>query len=267
MKKYILLLIISLVCGNFIYSQEVKDSLKENTSKSIFYDKLSPKESWELHKKQYSQKLKAKGFSVNEIDKKLIIYDKQKDKFLENLIEQRKIAKLNRHNAEILRVEAETRKKEATVQRQKAKKLRDEAETRRKQAENQRKLAEKWRNSFENVITEKITLTSSNPDIETISFELKNKASLIFKINGDLNSGTTLIEIFNPNGTMEDNFILKYQSNQANKETELKPNLKSLSKLINDADVGIWQLKVHTQKSVGYINISIDKNINETAED
>ncbi len=246
--------------GNYIFSQEVKDSLKVNVNKPIYYDKLSPEESWELHKKQYSQKLKAKGMSADKIEKKLKVYNKQRDNFLENIIAQRKIAESNRNNAEMLRDEANN-------QRLKAKKLRDEAKTRRKKAETERKLTKKWRNSFKNIITKKITLNSLESDVEPITFELKKEASLIFKIDGEIKSGITLIELFSPNGIMKDKFILEYQSSQTNKRTELKPNLKSFSKLINDADVGLWQIIINSQKSEGYINLSIDKNINESTED
>jgi len=239
-----------------MFCQETKDSLKDKTTKPIFYDKLSPDESWEIHKKNYIKKLKTKGITVDEIEKEITTYEKQKDNFLKNLKEQRKNAATNRNNAAKRRVEAEVRRNQATIQRHKDEKRRDEAKIRRKQAE-------EWRNSFENIITKEIIVSSQSSDIAPIIFKVKKKTSLIFRVNGKVNSGTTLIEFFNPIGEKEGQFLLEHKSNPelTKEDALLKSTSVSLNKLISDSEVGNWQINISSQKSEGIMTISVAQHI------
>lgn len=125
-SKLLLLLLIGMTSNSIMFCQKTIDSLKEETTKPIFYDKLSPDESWELHKINCRKKLKAKGLTVDEIEKEIASYEKQKDHFLENLMAERK-------NTARRRVEAEMRRDEAVIQRRKEEKRKDEAKIRRQQ--------------------------------------------------------------------------------------------------------------------------------------
>ena len=111
MRKSRLILSLFISLNGLLYSQKKKDTLLIDIVKEIYYDELSPEESWRIHKMNYIKTLKAKGLTPNEIEEKVKAYEKQKDKFIKNIEKQRKIARLNRQNASIRRNEAEERKK------------------------------------------------------------------------------------------------------------------------------------------------------------
>lgn len=275
MKKSAILLFILFMSTGSLFSQVVKDSLGGNFIYPRFYDRMSPEESWEIHKEAYIKQLKAKGLTANEIKKEVADYEKQKSKFLKNVIKQRKLAAIRRENAEKLRGEAEIRRKQAAIQRQNAEKLRDEGEIRRtqaailrKEAEVQRKRAEEWRDSFETIFTKRITFSSQSDNIKPIIIKIDKKTSLLFSVTGRISSGNTLIEIFNPNGSKEGELSLEYTKKSNSTSGELsKSTAAALNKTISDSEVGDWQIKILPKESEGTVDISVAKYIKPTVDE
>ncbi len=145
MKKSTILLFVLFLSTGSLFCQVAKDSLTDNFINPVFYDRMSPEESWKIHKEAYVKQLKSDGLKANEIENKITLYDKQKKEFLENIIKQKKLAALQRKEAEKLRVQAEIQRKQADVQSQKAERLREQADEQRKQADILRLQAEENR--------------------------------------------------------------------------------------------------------------------------
>ena len=302
MKKSLILFFIGCLSFGFLSGQIVKDSLGGIFIYPQFHDNFSAEESWEIHKEAYIKQLKAEGLTVDEIEKKMEIYEQKKKEFIEKINEQRKIATLQRAQAEeqrkiaakqraqaeeqrkiaaiqreeatIQRQEAEEQRKqvaiqrkEATTQRAQAKEQRrlaaiqrQEAAIQRAQAEEQRKLAEEWRNSFERILTKKMNITPQSKNVEPIVFEVNKRSNLHFSIQGEIITGTTLIEIFNPDGKKEGELSLENTNTKGGSNSEsqaINATSGSINKTISDAKTGNWQIRVSPEKSEGTVHISV----------
>jgi cell wall-associated NlpC family hydrolase len=301
-----------------MYCQIANDSLGGNYIYPIFYESFSAEESWEIHKEAYIKQLKAKGLTVDEIEKKIIAYEKQKEEFIAQIYEQRRLAAIQRKEAdkqrmqaEIQRAKANEQRKQAVIQRAKADKQRKQAivqskiadeqrkqadiqrakadeqrqradiqrakaneqrklaDIQRAKADKQRKKAEEWRNSFENILTENIKLSSQSVNIKPILFKVNKKTSLLFGIKGKISSGSTLIEIFNPSGKKKGELSLEHKttSGSTGENEFFKSTSGYLNKTISDSEVGDWQIKISSQKSEGIVNITVAQYVKPTVDE
>lgn len=152
MKKSLILLFILFASNSFLFCQVKKDSLGGNYIHLQFFDSFSPEEGWEIHKQAYLKQLKAEGLTANEIEKKITIYEKQKEQFIAQVYEQRRLADIQikkadeqRKLADIQRAKADEQRKEADAQRKKADEQRMQADMLRKKADEQRAQAAEQR--------------------------------------------------------------------------------------------------------------------------
>ncbi len=289
-KGFTLLLLILFTSHGLLFSQGTKDSLGGSYIYPQFHDSFSAEESWQIHKEAYVKQLKAEGLSDDEIEQMIATYEKKKEKFIAKAAMQRKQAEVQREKAEeqraraeVLRQKADEQRKQAeiirkqaeesrsmhAVEREKADKLRKEAEVQRKKAEvarqhadEARKKAEALRNSFENMLTEKITISKQSSTIDPITFKIDRATTLHFSINGSISSGLTFIEIFNPSGKKEGELSLEHKNKSAMEDDELlKFTSGALHKTISDTAVGNWSIKVSAQNAEGTVHLSVARYV------
>lgn len=285
--RAILFISILFTSSCYILSQEPNDTLKEDNVYPQFYEYFSVEESWQIHKEAYRKKLEAMGLSEDEITKKMLEYENQKEEFIEKIKEQRLLAEKERQLAEIQRKKAEEQRQLAEIQRQEAEEQRKQveaqremaeeeqrmaeeqrklAEVQRELAEEQRKLAEEWRKSVINLYDADLTISDNDSKSKSINIKIAEKHTLFFNINGSIESGNVLIEIFNPDGKREGELSLQHP-----KESVQKTDINfsngtsgSINKTINAPEIGDWIIKITPIKSIGNIHISVAQYIKPT---
>lgn len=166
---------------------------------------------------------------------------------------------IQREKAEIQRAIAEEQRGLAEIQRLKANEQRKLADIQRLKADEQRKEVEKWKNSFDNILNEKITLSGQLVNAKPLIFKVTKKSALLIYINTEISSGTTLIEIFNPNEKKVAELLVEHKTTSGLIEENnfFKSTSGILNKTISDPEVGNWQIKISSQKSEGIANISV----------
>lgn len=300
-KGSAILVLIFFICNGFLFGQVTNDSLGGSAIYPQFYDDFSAEESWQIHKEAYIKQLKKKGLTASELENKIAVYEENKKAFIENIKEQKKLAAIQRKEAEklraaakvqrkeaeklrevaaeqrkqagILRKEAADRRSEFAAIREQAEVVRKEASIQRKNAETQRKLAaiqrkeakklraeaQKLRNSFDNILTKKITFTHQSANIKPIRINVDKKTNLHFSLHGTIRSGDTLVEIFNPKGKKEGELSLEHNTTTTpNKQNAFSATTSgSFNKTISNADIGQWQIKITANKSEGNVNVSV----------
>jgi len=265
MKKSAFLLLILLVNSAFAFSQIKKDSLEVNyiyppnpPNPPNLYDGFTPKESWDIHKAAYIKQLKAKGVTEEEFKKSLIDYENQKEEFLARVKEQQRIAELQRKK------DAEQREKDA-IQREKDAIQREKDATERAKADEQREKSQEWRKNAEDILIKNIALSNQSSGSQPITFNVTSKTTLYVGIRAHINSGSTLIEIYNPKGVKEGELSLKFKSkSDSNKEENTSG---ALDKTIANAEVGEWQIKISSQKADGSVAMSVAQYIKPTMDE
>lgn len=187
-----------------------------------------------------------------------ILHQKAEEQRKEADVLREKVAVTERQN-ERQRKKAVEQRKQAEVQRQEALKLREEAEVQRKKAEILRREAEEWRNSFENIISERIIISSQSSNMKPIIINVNKKTPLLFSINGKISSGITLVEIINPNGKKEGELSLEHKPKleSIREDDFLNSTSGSLYKTISASEVGDWQIKISAKNSEGTVNVSV----------
>ncbi len=182
---------------------------------------------------------------------------------------QRQKADEQRAQAAIQRKQANEQRAQAEIQRQQSEILRAKAEEQRALADVLRQKAEEWRTSFEAILTEKITILSESANTKPLKFKVSNRTTLLFNIRGEVSSGTTLVEIFDPNGQKKGELSLEHKKNSGSTlDNEfLKSTSGALNQTISDSEVGDWQIKITSQESEGTVNISVSKYIKPAMDD
>ena len=164
----------------------------------------------------------------------------QANTLIQKAEEQRKLAAQLRQQAE----------KRANAQRQQAEELRKQADELRKVAEMQREEAEILRNSFVQLYGKTFTISKDESASETVTIKVTKKNTLFFSINGKINEGYTLIEIFDPSGKKEGELLL--EGSKLSGSTS-----GTLNKTIADAKTGEWLLKISSIDADGRIHVSV----------
>jgi len=294
MKKSAFLLFFLLVCSSFMFCQVKKDSLKviniyPPQSYGNSYDYLSPEESWGIHKAAYIKQLKSKGITDDEFKKSMTTYEKDKEEFIAQVKEQHRLAAIQREkdaqqrakhaiqrkkHAEQRAKHAIQREKDAeqrakhAIQREKDAEQRAKDAIKREMAEAQRKKSQEWRNNAENILIENVPLSKRN-NIKSIPFRVTYKTTLRIGIRAHISSGTTLIEIYNPEGIKEGELSLKHKSKPTSSADNefFKETSGALDKTISGAEVGKWQIKITSKKSEGTVAMSVAQNIKPTMDE
>ncbi|KEO75206.1 hypothetical protein [Anditalea andensis] len=145
MKKCLIILVYLFSNSGLLFSQEIKNSLGNNFVYPQFHENFSAEESWEIHKEAYKKQLKKNGLTDQEIDRKMVEYEKEKKLFLERINNQSEQAAIQRKEAELMRKKAEEQRKDAEILRAKAEQSRKEADVQRQKADDMRKQAEQAR--------------------------------------------------------------------------------------------------------------------------
>lgn len=320
MKTNTIILFILLASSHFMFSQVSKDSLGANSiyAPLDFNNGFSAEESWEIHKAAYIKQLKSKGLTEDEIKKGMATYEKDKEEFIARIIEQHRLAAIQRKKADEQRVLADIQRKKATeqrkfaaIQRQKADefrkladvqrkkadeqrvkssalrekadelrkkadiqrviadKQRQKAELQRVKADEQRKKAEEWRKNTKIILRKNITLTKQSINNKPIIFKVTSKTTLYIGVRAHISSGTTLIEIYNPKGIKEGELSLNFKSESGSKDEkeEMEYTSGALNKTIKGAEIGEWQIKISSQKSEGYVAMSVAEYIKPAVDE
>jgi|GEM_PF-1741454 len=163
--------------------------------------------------------------------------------------------------------DAEERAKHA-IQREKDAEQRAKDAIKREMAEAQRKKSQEWRNNAENILIENIPL-SKKISIKSIPFNVTSKTTLRIGIRAHISSGTTLIEIYNPEGIKEGELSLEHKSKPTSSADNefLKKTSGALDKTISGAEVGEWQIKISSKKSEGTVAMSVAQYIKPTMDE
>ena len=215
-------------------------------------------------KKAEEQRLKAEAQR-----KQADILRKQADEQRAKDETQRKNAVALRKQADIQRAKADEQRKLADIEREKAEKQRKLADIQRAKADEQRKKADAWRKNFKNILTKNVTLSNPSNSNAPIKFNVTSKTTLRIGIRASINSGSTLIEIYNPNGVREGELLLehKYKSASGKDNDFLKYTSGALDKTISGAEAGEWQIKISPKKSEGTVALSVAQYINPTVDE
>ena len=305
MKNRAILLILGLLLSSsFAFGQASKDTLPKDSIYPQFNGYFSAEQSWQIHKEAYRKQLEAKGLSGKEINQKMQEYDKRKAELIEKIKEQQKLAEKQRQLAEMQRQKAEEQRKQAEAQRleaekqrqmsaeqrkqagierekaseqrklaeierQKAGEQRKEADAQRKIAEEQRKIAEEWRKNVKSLLDENIMLSDKDSKATSVKLKVTQRNPLFFNVDGEINSGNVLIEIFNPKGQKEGELSLEHhKASTPQIGARLSGNTSgSLNKTINSPETGDWIVKITPEKSNGNINISVAQYIKPTVDE
>jgi len=247
-----------------MFSQVAKDTLSVDYiyAPNSFNHSFSAEESWEIHKAAYIKQLKSKGLTDDEIKKRMVTYEKDKEEFIAQVKEQHRLAAIQRKKADDLR-------KLADIERKKADEQRKLADIQRAKADKQRKKAQEWRKKAENILIKNITLSNKSNNSKPITFKVNSKMTLYIGIRAHISSGTTLIEIYNPKGIKEGELSLNFKSNSdSNEEREgLEYTSGALDKTISGAEVGEWKIKIVSQKSEGIVAMSVAQYIKPTMDE
>jgi len=202
--------------------------------------------------------------------RKLAAIQRKKAEELRKLAEiERKKAEIQRGESAILREKANELRRQAAIARAKADEQRKLAEIQRRKAEEQRKKIQAWRKNAENILIKNITLTGQSNHNEPIIFEVTSKTTLRIGIRAHISSGTTLIEIYNPQGIKEGELSLNFESAFGPNEEREGPEYTSgaLDKTILGAKAGKWQIKISSQESGGNVAISVAQYIKPTLDE
>lgn len=275
MKTNTILLFILLACSSIMHGQVEKDSLSYNLNSNF-----SGEETWQIHKAAYFKQLKSKGLPAKEIEAKMAKFEKIKEEFIAGLREhqksielQRKKASEQRALAEIQRKKASELRKTANIERVKASEQRKIAATQRIKANEQRKIAaiqrvqarkqrekvRELRAKNKIILSQNIELSQDSNRIKTIYFDVTEKTTLDIEFGMHLDSGKTLVELFNPKGTKEGELSLNYKSkSDKNKEKDSSmPTAGAFNKIILNAEAGKWKINIKPKNSEGNLSISI----------
>ena len=290
-KIFLSVLFIALWCNT--NAQTVKDTIASSNIYPSFTGTFSAGESWEIHKAAYLKQLKSQNLSQAEIDQRMKAYDQKKEEFIERSLqlrkkaeelranaevqrkqaevqrqaaeEMRRAANKERKNAEVLRKQAEQHRKQIMAEQRNARELqlmaekqRIKAEGMRKQAELLRKKAEKIRKSMEVVATDNISITEASID-KPIYFKLAADSRIHINLSGSLKAGKAEMELIDPDGKTEANLIIDYAESEKSSDelTIVSSKGGSISKTIDLAQKGKWQLKISTYNASGDLRYSI----------
>ena len=191
--------------------------------------------------------------------------------------ELRKLADIERAKAEeqrakdaIERAKADELRKQADIERAKADELRKQADIERAKADEQRKKSQEWRKNTKDILIKNIALSNQSSDSsQPIIFNVTSKTTLYIGIRAGINSGSTLIEIYNPKGVKEGELSLRHKSesgsNKDKKESEYTSG--ALDKTITNAEVGKWQIKLLSLKAEGNVAMSVAQYIKPTMDE
>ncbi|GET33859.1 hypothetical protein PbJCM13498_27220 [Prolixibacter bellariivorans] len=298
MKNRAILLIVGLIISSSLaFGQVSKDTVRRD-SVYPFRGYFSTEQSWQITKEAYRKQLEAEGLSADKVNQKIQKFEEMKSALIEKIKKQQKLAEKQRQLAEIQRQKAEEQRKEAVAQRQEAEKQRQmsarqreqarverekaseqrklaeiqrqkageqrkEAAAQRLKAEAQRKMAEEWRKNVKSLLDENVTLSGKDSKAKSVKLEVAQRNPLFFNVDGEINSGNVLIEIFNPKGQKEGELSLEHHRESGSKTNSgLSDNTSgSLNKIINSPETGDWVVTITPEKSTGHIHISIAQYI------
>ena len=174
-----------------------------------------------------------------------------------------------RKQAEMHRQKSYEQQKLAEIQRGMAVEQRKEAEYQSKIAEEQRKKIAELKKSIKKLFNENFNMSDNDSEIKSVKIEVTEMNSLFFNIDADINSGSVLIEIFNPNGKKEGELSLEHHRESTPKTATKFPShtSSSLNKTINTPEIGDWLIKITPEKSNGNINISVAQYMNPNIDE
>jgi hypothetical protein len=188
---------------------------------------------------------------------------KQAEEQREKNLIQRDKARDFRKQAEVERAKADKLRELAKIERAKADKLRELAKIQRAKAEQQRQNLQERRTNSKTLLTKNITLAKDSNTNQPISFKVASKTALRIDIRAQINSGYTLIEIYNPKGVKEGELSLDSKSTSNSNTYRSKNTSAALDKTITGAEVGDWQIKISSKGSKGTVAISVAQDIKQ----
>ncbi len=283
MKNRAILLVLGLlISSSFAFGQASKDTLRKDSVQTKIKVYFSPEKSWQISKEAYEKQLEAMGLSEKELNKKMQEFEKQKvvlmkrikvqmetvEKQLQLSEAQRKMAEkqMEKVNKKLNSPEFKKKMEEVSKELNSPEFKKKMAEVRQKMAEVQKKLAEKqvkmaeaWKNSVKNLVHKNIMLSGQDSKNRTIKLKVIHESTLFFNINCTINSGSVLIEVFDPKGQKEGELSLEHGKESATKTKNgfSGSTSGSLNKIINEPEAGDWEVKVKPKKSKGHIFISV----------
>lgn len=222
MKKTFILFFM-LVCNSLMFAQEDLGSFNEDT---VFapesYNALTPKESWEIHKAAFIKKLEKEGVKREEIKKRLLEYEKEKATYFADLKERHRLAAI-----------------------------------RREEAAERRRLSDEWRKNYELLFSKNVALVKNTDNIEPIHFEVSSETTISFGVRAHIYSGNVRLVMYNPDGKIEAELNLEYESQNSSKDDKMNTTSGSLDKKIAGTQAGTWQIKIIPMKAEGSVAFSV----------
>lgn len=265
-----------------IVAHLLKDSVKVDSIRSKIYRVFLTDSAWQIQKEAFKKQLESMGLSEKEINQKVQEFEKQKPALMERIKVEMKMVGKQLQLSEIQRKMAEKQMEEVNkklnspefkkrmeevnkrlnspeFQKKMAEVQQKMAEVQRKLAEKQAKMAEAWKKSVKNLVHKNIILSGNDSKNRIVKIKVIHENTLFFNINCTINSGSVLIEVFDPKGQKEGELSLEHREKSAAKKgTRISGSTSgSLNKIINAPEKGEWEVKVKPKKSNGHIYISI----------
>ena len=176
---------------------------------------------------------------ADELRKKAEIQRKKADDLRKLADIERAKADEQRTKSAVERTRADELRKKADIERAKADALRKQADIKRAKADEKRKKSQEWRKNAEDILIKNIALSYQSSDSQPIIFDVTSTTTLYIGIRAHINSGSTLIEIYNPKGVKEGELSLKHKSKSDLNKHKEEPEYTSgaLDKTIVNAQV------------------------------
>ena len=182
---------------------------------------------------------------------------------------EREKAGEQRQQAGIQREKAEEQRRAAETQRQRAEEQRKEAEAQREKAKEERRVAEELRNSIHTLLSENFTISGKDSEPIVVRINVTNRSSLFFNLNGEISSGTVMMEILNPEGKKRGEFSLEHLKGSSVPPGTVYSGTSSgsMNKVFNSPETGEWSVKITPEKSDCQINISVAQYTEPTIDE
>jgi hypothetical protein len=268
MKTNTILLFILLASSNYMFSQVAKDTLGVDYiyEQNYYNGSFSPEEIWKIYKAAYIKQLESKGLTNYEFNKSILNFSKQKETFITRINNELKLTEVQLRNTkeQIALTIIEIKK----ADKQRAKDTSQRVKDARHLVKDaiQRTKVNQWRKNTDNILIKNIKLSNQLNNNKPIFFKVTAKTTLKIGVRAHINSGITLIEIYNPKGIKEGELSLKFKSKPvSNEEKEgLEYNSGALDKTITGAEIGEWKIKITSKKAEGFVAISVVKYLKPT---
>ena len=257
-SKAILLLLGLMISSSFVFGQIPLDALQKDSILPQLKSYFSAKQSWQISKEAYKRQLEAKGLSENEIEQKILEFEKTKPAIIEKIKKQLKMVEKQMELSGVQRKTAEEELQKFEKQWSSGEFQRQMTDLQRSTAELEQKVAEEFSTSTKSIFNKSITLSGNDSKTKSVRVKVTKSNPLFFNVGGKIDSGHVLIEIFNPKGQIQGELSLEHHKGTPKTGAVFSDKTTgSVNNIINAPETGDWVVKITPNRSKGHIHISV----------